>query len=262
MESCSYKDVDPIPNTYSHTNISAKIKISSATLSLDETCNLWCSKCRERPISINDNQVKLRKDLLNKLLQSKTIRNTKILTLCAGGEPFASKVFADFFSKDANNDIIQLQEVRIITNLQLFTVEKFSAITNFSSKIYLTVSIDGATAETYESLQRGAKFHILRENLKIVAQLRKSGKIAHWTVTMVIQQANVDEIHDEIHWMEALGVDTLILQKIRNFGTWDDKLFFENISLYDRELRYPKQQYRSLIEQALIWNGHITVVLF
>jgi hypothetical protein len=121
------------------------------------------------------------------------------------------------------------------------------------------VSIDGAAQKTYETLQRGAKFHILQEKLKIVSQLRKSGQIDIFSAAMVIQKANVYEILDEISWIETFGSDEFLLQKIRNYGNYDAEYFFENISLYDRELREPKPQYKAIIEQALQWKGNMKI---
>ena len=51
---------------------------------------------------------------------------------------------------------------------------------------------------------------------------------------MIVQKANYMEIPDFIKWAKGMGFDKVNLSHIRNWGTFNDKYFYENVSMFDK----------------------------
>ena len=257
LESCFYKQQLPVPATY-NPEIINKIKIKRISLSLDETCNCYCPKCRLKPLGISPAHVVLRKSLLHSLLQTKTIKDADEFYLAGGGELFVSKVYEDFWAEEHG---LKADRVFIVTNLQFFSLEKLAEIKKSFVNIDLTVSVDGASKETYEAIQRGGKFSVCQEKMQIVSSLRKNNELERLNITMVVQQDNVHEVPAMISWMESLGADSLALVKIRNWGTFAPDVFEAKISCFDEDLCIPKPQFREFFEKAAQHSGPMKVVI-
>jgi MoaA/NifB/PqqE/SkfB family radical SAM enzyme len=71
---------------------------------------------------------------------------------------------------------------------------------------WLCVSIDGATAEQYESIRKGSDFRQVCENLGRLVRLRR-GHVPKTMINFVLMQMNFHEVEDIVHLAASLGVD-------------------------------------------------------
>ena len=85
-------------------------------------------------------------------------------------------------------------KVSVNTNLTLLTPAKAERTATCGlSAIF--VSIDGATAETYEWVRVDARFDMVERNmLRLLEALARHGSPTHVEVTAVVMRENVDEL--------------------------------------------------------------------
>ncbi|NJC82651.1 radical SAM protein [Planosporangium mesophilum] len=81
---------------------------------------------------------------------------------------------------------------------------------------WLHVSLDGATAGTYESIRRGATFDTVVANLAgLVAAKRAAGSETPWIrAVFVAMRRNVAELPDLVRLLAGIGVDELRVQNL------------------------------------------------
>ena len=114
-----------------------------------------------------------------------------------------------------------IKNLRFLTNGMLFNERKWNEIRKFTdAKIMMTVSIDAATKESYESIRRGGNFDVLQKNMEYAAQLRKKGDLSYLRFNFVVQKMNYKEMPQFVKWGMDLGIDEVFFTKILNWGTY------------------------------------------
>jgi radical SAM protein with 4Fe4S-binding SPASM domain len=80
----------------------------------------------------------------------------------------------------------------------------------------ISVSLDGATKETYESVRLGANFNHVLENVKRIVDLRNETQ-AHLRITVwtVLMKENVKELTKLVALCATLGVDAISVQTVQ-----------------------------------------------
>ncbi|MBL8898184.1 MAG: SPASM domain-containing protein [Planctomycetes bacterium] len=85
----------------------------------------------------------------------------------------------------------------------------------------LTLSLDGATAETFEKIRRGARFDKVMKNIRtIVAEKRASGAETKIVGHMTLMRANIDELPAWVDLMAELGVDACTAEPVEVLPTF------------------------------------------
>ena len=120
-------------------------------VSIDESCNLKCKSCRNDYYNATGKELKFRKKLANKLIKSNWCNNAKKLTIAGQGEVMYSKIYLDMIF---NSKITKRESIEIHTNGTLLDKEKLDKLISIYNSIYIYVSIDAATEETYKKLRR------------------------------------------------------------------------------------------------------------
>jgi MoaA/NifB/PqqE/SkfB family radical SAM enzyme len=87
------------------------------------------------------------------------------------------------------------------------------------------VSIDAARADTYERLRRPAKWSLLMKNLELMAGMRRAGSIRRLQVNFVVQEENYREIPEFVELGARMGVDSIWLQRLTNYGAYGEAAF-------------------------------------
>jgi MoaA/NifB/PqqE/SkfB family radical SAM enzyme len=184
------------------------------SIQLDISCNLSCPSCRERLIFLNNETILNEKfKLAEKIYSWISSIDKKVIIEFAGGDPLASLVYLDMmklFSTLSNTRFI------IRTNGLLLKTH----FTKFDSKIKdkihsLSISIDAASAKTYELVRRGGKWEQLLNNLDYV----KSLDIKNIKGNFVIQRDNINDIIPFVNFCKQYN---LIPEYwvIEDWGTW------------------------------------------
>jgi radical SAM protein with 4Fe4S-binding SPASM domain len=131
------------------------------------------------------------------------------------GEPLLHPRFFDMVEYAVARGVA----VSVNTNLTLLTPAKAErAATCGLEAIY--VSVDGATAETYERIRVDARFDRLERNmLRLLEALARHGSATRVQVTAVAMRENLDELADLVALTARWGLNTLSVQHLcHDFG--------------------------------------------
>ena len=154
------------------------------------------------------------------LLTSDLIRNARRLTVTGAGEPFASKVYMDLFSKINRKELPNIK-ITLRTNGLLLTPSTWTKIKNMHYAVdMISISVDAATKETYRSIRRGGNFDRLLKNLYFIRGLKKNHPIK-LKFNFVVQRGNYREMPQFAQFARRFDADRVAFTKIINLGTFD-----------------------------------------
>ncbi len=191
---------------------------SFVNISLDTACNLKCPSCNR--LLLPKIPFRAKSGIINSL---KTInKDLKIIFIAGMGEPFFSPVYLDWMMNFRREDFPALKEIEIKTNgLKLIPAlwEKLPADLR-SIVNWFTVSIDGATAATYEKNRPGGSFKTLLENLAFFKELRDSGSIGRLKAYYTYQLNNYGEMPEMIELAKRFSFDLVFFERLRNWGAY------------------------------------------
>ena len=225
-------------------------------LGYDETCNLKCSTCRLDYKIANEEELIQRLNQSERLIDDGMLDNCKLLIAAGDGEVLLSKAYKHVYMNPIVNDI---EQVRILTNGLLFTPEKWEEFRqNKNGKIYLTVSIDAATKETYSMIRCGGDFERLRKNMQYASELRRSGELTFFRINFVVQANNYKEIIPFVKWGKELGCDEVFFTKILNWGTYSNEEF-KNISMMEDDGVTPKKELKEILEDPIMKDPIVNI---
>jgi radical SAM protein with 4Fe4S-binding SPASM domain len=126
------------------------------------------------------------------------------LLLSVGAEPFMSRSFPEMLQIAATYNI---PSISFVTNGTLLTPQHIEQI--IAAGVHeMIVSVDGATAETYEAIRRGANFDRLIENLRILQQMKAEyhSAIPEIRFSVVLMRKNIKELPAILTLAKELGV--------------------------------------------------------
>jgi sulfatase maturation enzyme AslB (radical SAM superfamily) len=200
------------------------------SLNYDFTCNLSCPSCREEVRGMEPDKQDRLITFQNNLLKSDLIRNARRLTVTGAGEPFASKVFMNLFSKINRKDLPNIK-VTLRTNGLLLTPSNWTKIKNMHYAVdMISISVDAATKETYQSVRRGGNFDRLLKNLYYIRGLKKTHQFKI-KFNFVVQRGNYREMPQFVQFARRFDCDRVAFTKIINLGTFDQEEY-NNIGIH------------------------------
>jgi radical SAM protein with 4Fe4S-binding SPASM domain len=181
-------------------------------------CNLGCIMCPRtvalaRAASAEEEQAWHRhmpyEEFLGLLNQ---FPNLQTLSLHGIGEPLMHPRIFDMVAAAAERGI----KARFTTNATLFDQSRCRRLIE-SGLHRLIVSIDGATAATYEAIRPGAKFDRVLESLRVLTAMRREmGTSSPWLeLSMVVQRDNAAEATALITLAHDLGVNGVTLSPMK-----------------------------------------------
>ena len=180
----------------------------------------------------------------------------KLLIGAGNGEVLLSKAYKHVYMHPIVNEI---EQVRILSNGLLFTPEKWKEFKeNKKGRIYLTVSIDAATKETYSIIRCGGDFERLQKNMEFASELRKRGELAYFRIIFVVQANNYKEIIPFVKWAKELGCDEVFFTKILNWGTYS-KEEFKQISMMEEDGITPKKELKEILEDPIMQDPIVDI---
>ncbi|WP_312094084.1 SPASM domain-containing protein [Aminipila sp.] len=195
------------------------------TLSCDESCNLLCPSCRSGIRVASKEESSKIFDMLEKLRP--VLKDCELLGALGSGDFFASKGLMRFY-KTLTHEAFPKLKLYIITNAQLFTVERWNEFQNLHDiPLRIAISIDAVQKQTYEAIRKGANWEILETNLELIRELRIKGNIEFLCFNFVVQERNHKEMIDFVEFALGCHADAVEFQNISNWGTFDDNQFKE-----------------------------------
>lgn len=188
-------------------------------LAYDKTCNLSCPSCRASPYAA-DEATRTRYDALQERVILPMLKDARRVTITGSGDPFASKNFRRLMERLTPEAYPHLK-FHVMTNGMLFTPREWARFPALHGRVeLLSISLDGASAETHEALRRGARWDVMEENLAFAGELRRQGHIDAFHLGFVVQAENYHEMGDAISLCERVGADAVYFGRITNWGTF------------------------------------------
>lgn len=197
-------------------------------LTHDASCNLACPSCRIDIIAIKKEERDLLDVFADKYLFPLMDGNQIKLLISGNGDPFGSKHYRRFIH---GLDPIKHAGARLelLTNGLLLTEKEWESLSHIHHLIDLvSVSIDAATAPTYEDVRRPGKWHILYENMEFLSRMRRENRIPLLSMNFVVQRKNFEEMPAFVELGERWSVDSIKFQKIVNNGSYSPTAYLEN----------------------------------
>jgi radical SAM protein with 4Fe4S-binding SPASM domain len=179
-------------------------------LEITSACNLRCTMCLVRyRAPVNKLAGAMRPELFNRVLDE--VPGLTRLTLQGLGEPLLSPYLLDMITAAVDRRIT----VGFNTNATLLTGRRAAALVD-SQVDWLHVSLDGASAATYEAVRDGADFPVVVANLAgLVRTKRAAGSVTPWIrVVFVAMRDTVAELPDLVRLLSTIGVDELHVQNL------------------------------------------------
>jgi short-subunit dehydrogenase/MoaA/NifB/PqqE/SkfB family radical SAM enzyme len=135
-------------------------------------------------------------------------------------------------------------EVGVLTNGILLEGERARRLVA-AGVDWIGISIDGATAEVYEQIRRGARFDVLVENIRKFIDLRVNG-VPRVLVNFVMMPINVHQLLEMVRLGKQIGVDQI------NFKQCDVVRgeFGSGLGLYAQEEDEQIRKYRANLTAA------------
>jgi radical SAM protein with 4Fe4S-binding SPASM domain len=176
--------LDPLP-----------LKNVSLCVNLDQ-CNLRCIMCwttySRGTHGIAEHEMDLPRERLLELLRSPSLRALDSVCVVGGGEPFLYP-FMDDLLREAPTATRRLMIMThgglLHRSTLLWEVARTEALT-------IMVSIDGATAATYESIRRGSKWARVVGNVERLTTMRTVNPKFELAASYVVLDQNLDEVVD------------------------------------------------------------------
>lgn len=132
------------------------------------------------------------------------------------GEPMMHPRFFDMVAYAANKGI------RVTTNSNLTLLNQKRAQQCVTSGLdCLHVSIDGATAETYDRIRVGSRFEQVVHNLELVVEARRQLRRdrPHLHLVMVVMRQNLHELPDLVRLAHKWSIEQIFVQHLcHDFG--------------------------------------------
>lgn len=197
------------------------------SLSCDETCNLKCPSCRSHFKAFDATKSKRLEKMLMKKVRP-MLHSCEYIDMLGSGEVFASNACSQFLKSLSKTEFPQLR-IRLLTNAQLFTAQKWNEFENLHSiPLIFYVSIDASEKETYEQLRLGGKWDTLLANMELISGLRQQEKICSLTVCMVVQKANYRQMPAFVELAKKWNADIVHFQHMTNWGTQSTEYYESN----------------------------------
>jgi MoaA/NifB/PqqE/SkfB family radical SAM enzyme len=164
--------------------------------------------------------------VLDKITSGTTIR-------WCGGEPFMSEVYLDIFEYITANEIKNVRHV-IQTNGSLLIAKKDVLIKLLPTIKEMRISFDAGCEETYKITRVGGNWKNLLENVKFITNLIKDKNYnTRVYADFVVQKNNYKDLPLFARLCKELNLK-INIQKMWNWGTWDDNTFKE-MNVYDKD---------------------------
>ncbi len=169
-------------------------------------CNLACRMCTVQDRA--DRVVDLSLDDFRALLDQ--MPGLQTLHLQGLGEPLMNPDFFDMVRLASDRGI----RVSSNTNLTLLTEARARRCAD-CGLASLSVSLDGAEAEVYESIRRRASFAKVVRNLdRLIAARAAVGSTLEVRGVMVLMRGNLEQLPALVRFLHAHGVDELLVQRL------------------------------------------------
>jgi MoaA/NifB/PqqE/SkfB family radical SAM enzyme len=206
-----------------HCGVAAQIKNITfdyeIQIGIDDSCNLQCPSCRSSMIFKDDTDyVQERQSWLTRVqswIDQKPNKKINIL-IGSNGEPFASAIYTNFLKSEFNKNVSY--EIRSNGTLVKRHINELSILPNLK---IIKLSIDAATASTYEKVRRPAKWNTLLDNIDYLNILKETYKFKIFA-SFVIQRENLEDVLPFIEFCDDNDIDSCDFTLLQDWGSFQN----------------------------------------
>lgn len=209
---------------------------------IDDSCQLSCPSCRLEPIFDKDFDEKLPwvQRIMAWIEKYNALGLIEIL-IGSHGDPFASKLYRLLMARLSAVEApvrFQLRSNGLLLTRYLHELEILPRLTQ------LEISIDAASAETYEKVRKPAKWQTLLDNLEFCQEVKSKYKQFRMQGNFVIQADNFREIPEFIDLCSKYQMtpNFTMLQNWNTFSFKDNAVHFARHPLHAEFLAIMKDQ--------------------
>ena len=167
-------------------------------LELTNRCDLRCIMCARTLSKFTPTTVQL--SILNKI--DAFLRHAEEVTLFGWGEPTVNPNFTKFVERLSSYPNLRKY---VLTNGTSLNIIK-DIIAQYGLDI-LAVSLDGATANTNDSIRRGSSFDYIIRNLVEIGELQHCGtKIPYMNFVFVAMKRNIHELPEMVKLAHSINI--------------------------------------------------------
>jgi MoaA/NifB/PqqE/SkfB family radical SAM enzyme len=185
-------------------------------LSYDRSCNLSCPSCRNQLLMANKDQ-RDKNDRIRDRVVLPLLETAETVYITGSGDAFGSPHFRGILKQlcDPHYKV----EIILGTNGQLITPRLWEEFAPLHARFRdITISIDGATPETFERLRRGSTWEKLQVTMGILRVARETRRIRRLKVNMVVQTENFLEMRPLLALCREWAVDAVCFYRLRQWG--------------------------------------------
>jgi sulfatase maturation enzyme AslB (radical SAM superfamily) len=210
-------------------------------VSIDRSCNLKCPSCRKDHISVSDMRTYNR-------MKSILASGIETLDLSGSGELFKNQYLLKALNEITEEEYPNLKYIDIISNGTLLSKEMWDSLSDpFKKRIRdINISVDATTEQTYKKIRVTGDFNKLFVNLYYLGELKKENKFRNFTLSFVLQKANILELSEFPELVKKVNANKICITKILDWGVFSPKDFSEIFALPDNW----KDLYKDVIEKA------------
>lgn len=176
-------------------------------------CNLRCRHCYQEDFSAGtDRAWPGLKRVSENILTTIGGWDQRACLHLTGGEPLLKPELFPLLAELNQHPLVE--ELGIITNGLLLDHEKIHRLKAFSKLQKIKISLDGADAETNDSIRPAGTFHRVMQNLSL---LKREGP---FTIILMftVMKRNVSSLPAIIHLCQDWGIDGLIIERFIPWG--------------------------------------------
>lgn len=187
-------------------------------MDLTPRCNIYCTMCL-LPLEEDHSKGAEMAEPVFRRIADEVFPRAKSVSLSCGSEPFMSKRFLPALETAVAAGVPNL---RFVTNGLLMTDEAIEKIVDLGINRVM-VSLDGATAATYESIRVGGKFDRLVDRLLALDRIKKArgSKTPVVRFSWVLMRSNLDEVLELIELARRVGAGEIYLRHLVPFAELD-----------------------------------------
>lgn len=201
--------------------VSLEGNLKTLSLGNDYTCNLKCPSCRVGMRKMGGSEIKDQWDRYKDIMATVGPK-LDLIHISGDGDAFSS-IFYDQVIRRTEWERYPNLKIGFQTNGIALTEKKWNSLPEIvrSRVTYVGISIDGATAPTYEKLRLGGKFESLMKNISYLATMPdKKAYGFPLNLNMIVQAQNYHELVKLVELGKAYGVDNVGFTYIRDWGTF------------------------------------------
>ena len=179
---------------------------------INDMCNLQCIMCGRRSDSIPRDTGELDPRLMKRI--APWLVYTNYVGLAGNGEPFLHTQLFEILEILHQSKTVP----SLVTNGTLLTRECLERLMGIGASI-LTVSFDGGSKETFESIRVGARFEQILDSLEMLSRMKRERNTPFPVVNFLVclQEKNKHELKEILHHAKRLGVPKVVFQTLLPF---------------------------------------------